>query len=162
MRIDSTATSSKVLGPVLAGVLVALSACETPVPTGPEGGACEIELNTRGGREGDVMYAEVWVTAFDENRVVEVPDCVGVSMNGTPWVYCDEDGEPDDSACTTGIVELRANTSLQMAYVEMPIAGDACNDPLDPGPYDVSALGIQTDAELCYRQVRLQVVESGE
>jgi hypothetical protein len=146
------------VGPVLAG-LVALSACETPVPTGMAPG-CELEINTRGGRDGDVMYAEVWVTAFDENRVVEVPSCVSVSMNGTPWVYCDENGDPDPTQCTTGVVEVRADTSLQMAYVEMPIAGDACNEPLDPGSYEVSALGLETgDLDLCYRQVLLPVVE---
>jgi len=131
-----------------AALLLAM-ACQTPIPDDGTVG-CQVELATRARLVDETLVVEVWVTNFFEDRVILIPDCVGVSLTGVPIVYCGEDGLPDPSQCQPASFELRADTSVQVAQVELPLAGDACNEPPDPGPHDVVAFGVDAgQAEVC-------------
>ncbi|MEZ4318821.1 MAG: hypothetical protein R3F61_15005 [Myxococcota bacterium] len=132
-------------------VLLALalgSACETPVPTGGVG--CQLELATRADIVEDTVVVDVWVTVFGEDRVLSIPNCVGTTLNSVAVVPCDDQGQPDPSGCQPATFELRRDTSVQVARIERPLGGDACNEPLEPGLYDVAAFGVETaDLEVC-------------
>ena len=125
------------------------AACDTPAPSDGTVG-CQVELATRAQLVDDTLLVEVWVTNFFEDRTLLIPDCVGVSLTGVPIVYCGDDGLPDASQCQPASFELRADTSVQVAQIELPIAGDPCNEPLEPGPHDVVAFGVDAgQAEVC-------------
>lgn len=135
---------------LLSLALLATLACESTVDVNAANDACELEYDTRGTVNGDVLEVEVWVTAHDEDRTLEIPQCMGITTNGDIFRTCDPSGEDDLTGCEPAMFTVRADTSLQIAYLERPLAGDVCNEPLEPGINEIGALGLETgDLAVC-------------
>ncbi|MCB9674555.1 MAG: hypothetical protein H6737_05520 [Alphaproteobacteria bacterium] len=128
---------------------LALASCGPSLEIDP---GCEVELASRPRIEGDTIVVEVWVTAFYETRAIDIPSCALISIDDRPALPCGDDGLPDPSGCQPALFDLRGDTSVQVAQIEIPLAGDACNEPLEPGAYPVGIHGIETgDYEVCQR-----------